>query len=585
MLRHLALKYLYDLRCEDSRKRKEALQHVDLIAQTFELQRTESEFLPFLREFEDDDEDVLLGLCEALDALEKFITRRRGDVSELIPHFSTVLSYEDFSVADLAMAKLEQVARGTRYSKLFDLAASLLTHHKRMSTISAIRIFCRLIGNIPERHYESVLVHLKDAVRSPDVVVRRELAKEIRALIVEGSQNEPEAIAILQQLTADPQDSVVFNAAQSWCSLTVSKHCFTSTVLPVLETLVDSPSWRVRYVIACGFPNIISKIFPGEYSDKMMSLVARYLSDPEIEVSIKTVEILRDLTQFIDQKEVDQLIPGLEALTADATPDTRLAIAKSLPSLAYVGLGRQTKAYMQMIGRLLQDSPPDIPMVLLCNFEPIWNNFDKTELIKMINPILIRLLNDGSWTIRYEAILSVEKISQKFGERFAADPEVISTFKEKLSDRVFQIRDNTVTLLGSLARFFGPDYAERQIFPIFLDFQTHRNYLYRLNYLKGMAVLAKLISLKAIHKEVPVIQRLCYDRVPNVRQQAVATLNELYQSRADPVVERAISSVAKDLAADSDNEVRAEIAAFRKVLDDDQISENLDNVKLNHPPL
>lgn len=573
--------YLHDLRCEDSRKRLNALKHVEMIAIKFDLQRTVSELLPFLREFEDDDEDILLTLCEVLVSLERFIVRKRGDVREVIPFFEIPLASEDFSVINLAITKLAEIAKATRYDCLFILVTSLLTRKSDLATISAIRICCRLNGNIPEKRYEQVAEILQDAAKCPRILVRRELAKELGSLIEEAGQLEKPALNVLKQLSEDPQESVQFAAAQSWFSLSsVSKPYFLGVVFPILEDMITSPSWRVRYSIASKFANILLQVFPSEKSKQLIGHIVSYINDPEIEVAIKTTEILKDLTQFLSRADVDLVIPALQTLVEHESFDLRLAIAKSLPSLAFVELGDNSEAYIKLVNRLLCDPRSEISIELLANFQPIWNNFSREELTKVITPILIRLLDDSSWTIRRQAVLSIERIAQKLGEKFADDPLMISAFRAKLSDRVLEIRDNTISLLGGLAEHFGPEYAEKTILPIFQEFKTHKNYLYRSNYLKGVSLLPKFISPAAIRGEVATIHQLCSDPVPNVRQQAITTLSELFQARNDKLIEEAMTKIVEERADDPDLEVQAARIRIKQQLEAETMLAELDELRV-----
>ena len=550
--------YLNDLRCQESRKKIAALGHIELIAAHLDLGRTVSELLPFLMEFQDEEEDVLLAFCEALDVLEKFINRRRGDASELIPCFFVALSSEDSSVSQAAIKSLGHVARVTRFDGLFELAVSLLKYKSDMSSISAIRIFCRFIDYIPEKRYEQIAEIIKEVANSDRILIRAELAKELQALIVEAGQLEKSAIETLKKLTQDPQETVVVATTQCWCSLSVSRPYFFNVVFPVLETLINFQSWRVRYTIVCGFPNIIVKAFPSEKSSEIMDHLIGYIKDPEIEVSIKAIEVLKEITQYITHQELDTLIPALRGIIDRVNFDTRLSIAKSLPALASVELRENLTVYLEMVSKLLNDSNPEIPMELLSNFEPIWNNFHNSKLWEITSSILINLLRNELWTIRKQAVLSIEKISQKLGEAFASDPILTAGITERLSDKVFDIRDQTIALLKSLSTHFGRDYAEKIALPIFKNFQDHKNYLYRINYLKGISALSRLMSIKTIIKEVPKIEALCSDKVPNVRQQALACLQRIFSTRNDPAINEAVRRVTGLLSSDFDSEVLAE---------------------------
>ena len=551
-----SLMYLSDMRCDDSRKRIVALAHIELIASHFDLERSVSELIPFLYEFREDSEEVLLQFCEALEVLAKFIKRKRGDISDLVPLFEVVLISEDRSVAEIGINKLIQITRVTRFNSLFDLVQKLLEHGSDMAVVSAIRICCRLINSIPERRYDQIEQILENLSHSPRLFVRAELAKELQVLILEAGTLERVSTEILRKLTNDPQEAVLVAAVQSWCNVSVSKPYFFANVFPILKSQINSPSWRVRYTIACGFPSIIAKAFPSENSSEIIQHIIKYIQDEEIEVAIKTIEVLKSIFQYIAQKEFEVFLPAFQSILENQHFDIRHEIATSLPSIASGELGTSSEIYLSILETLLKDSRPEIPMQLFENFEPIWNKFHKNNLRAMIKPILINLLSNESWTIRQQAVVCLDKITQKLGESFASDAQIVSSFKSRLSDNVFKVRNDTILLLKSLSTHFGRDYAEKVVLPIFQEFQNHKNYLFRINYLKGISSLAQLFSLKALLAEVQTVKRLCFDKVPNVRQQSLATLTELYLNGNNSLLEETVKEVIEKLEDDLDQQVQ-----------------------------
>lgn len=61
--------YLEDLKSEDVKKRAAAVRHLHAIAEVFGPEKTKSTLLPFLKEYEDDDEEVLIELAKQLELL------------------------------------------------------------------------------------------------------------------------------------------------------------------------------------------------------------------------------------------------------------------------------------------------------------------------------------------------------------------------------------------------------------------------------------------------------------------------------------------------------------------------------------
>ena len=89
---------LEDLKSEEVRKRTLAVSQLGTIASIFGQERTKQMLVPFLKEFEEDEEDVLIELSKQFVPIAKVLSDKDSAIPELIIQFSIVLNYEDFSV-------------------------------------------------------------------------------------------------------------------------------------------------------------------------------------------------------------------------------------------------------------------------------------------------------------------------------------------------------------------------------------------------------------------------------------------------------------------------------------------------------
>lgn len=65
--------------------------------------KTRSTLLPFLKEFKDDEKDIMLTLAKQLKFLGDLICSPEIHLAELIPYFYLCLNYEDIVVIDEAI--------------------------------------------------------------------------------------------------------------------------------------------------------------------------------------------------------------------------------------------------------------------------------------------------------------------------------------------------------------------------------------------------------------------------------------------------------------------------------------------------
>lgn len=90
--------YLEDLKSDEVKKRLASVSQLSNIARAFGPEKTKQLIVPFLKEYEDEDEDILLELCNQLSQLARLLPDKEASVFELISYFTIVLNYDDNSV-------------------------------------------------------------------------------------------------------------------------------------------------------------------------------------------------------------------------------------------------------------------------------------------------------------------------------------------------------------------------------------------------------------------------------------------------------------------------------------------------------
>ena len=89
---------LEDLKSEEIKRRLAAVSQLGNIARTFGPDKTRQLILPFLKEFEDEDEEILLELSNQLLHIARILPEKDASLPELISYYPILLNYEDNSV-------------------------------------------------------------------------------------------------------------------------------------------------------------------------------------------------------------------------------------------------------------------------------------------------------------------------------------------------------------------------------------------------------------------------------------------------------------------------------------------------------
>lgn len=86
-----------------------------------------------------------------------------------------------------------------------------------------------------------------------------------------------------------------------------------------------------------------------------------------------------------------------------------------------------------------------------------------------------------------------------------------------------------------------------------MEFYTHQNYLYRLNYLFGLNKIHPHLSNEVLEKELGNICKMVKDPVPNVRMNVVHTLLIIFLFKKNESVEDKITKIVNYLQNDQDH--------------------------------
>ena len=89
---------LEDLKSDEIKKRLMAVSQLGTIARTFGPEKTRQLIVPFLKEYEEDEEDILIELCKQFVQIARILPDKESSLPELLSYFNVVLNFDDFSV-------------------------------------------------------------------------------------------------------------------------------------------------------------------------------------------------------------------------------------------------------------------------------------------------------------------------------------------------------------------------------------------------------------------------------------------------------------------------------------------------------
>ena len=459
------------------------------------------------------------------------------------------------------MSSLEQVVRESdiHNDSLINLVKKLLSLNTLKALISSIRICCRLISFIPPKYHPEIVKLINDSANHKSPIIRRELAASLRDLVTEGGPQESIASSTLKKLVKDPFDTVRVVAVESFCSRVYSKTYFMSNAFPIIVSSLDQKSWRMRYVLAKQMPEILASTDP-KSRRQITAHYFRFMGDPETEVIIKAVEVLRNLSNLLDSDEIiEKLFPELEKkLLNHENLDVRIAVAGAVPYIAtqLVKNPEQLGYLRTLIQQILKDESADVRIRLFLNLEPFLKALSSQSAVASFGAMLHDLLNDKNWKVRLDGLKTIESLVTKFPEEFSNDEKILKALNDKLADRIANVRKVGIITIRNLCRSLGQSWADRHGVTVFNSYASNPIYLYRINFPLGIQEISRLISPAVLNKQIDVLMKLIKDPVPNIRYQTLSTFVRLAQNHEDKAIEDRLKKICEELNSDSDMEVQ-----------------------------
>lgn len=285
---------------------------------------------------------------------------------------------------------------------------------------------------------------------------------------------------------------------------------------------------------------------------------SKLLVDSELEVSSRAVESIRELGGSLELDEAPLLFVNLRQVLVSENVDMRRSLARSAPYLApFCPPNSQNYEFLkEVLASILKDENAEVKANLMLHCEALGKSFSHQQLASYFSAQLLDLLGDKSWKVRKEAVAAFEILALRLGESFPAEERIQKTIKERLADRVFEVRVRMIEAIKNLSAVFGRDWTEKTALGILSRFATNPNFLYRLSYVFGIKEICGGVGNAVALKEADILFKMARDPVPNVRVQAILTLVKIVRQVEEKSLEDRLMSLLKDLEGDSDTDVQ-----------------------------
>merc|ERR1719359_805674 len=346
-------------------------------------------------------------------------------------------------------------------------------------------------------------------------------------------------------------------------------------VLHLLQSAAEDKSWRVRLKLAQKFAVICQQLQPDQTSQFILTSFGNLLRDTEQEVRIAATIAIGDAVSHLPAEQLQSIVPHLQSLAMDTCQAVRSSLGKTMgPLCQKLGRDLTTKVLLPLVLDLFKDEFHEARLCIVQQTGAICEVLGMdavTASNSLINALQVPIM-DNQWRIRLAVVEQIASLVKQFGvDMFQTKLE--SVFLSSIDDSVFFVRMQAVDVLRKVAKHFGATWTVDHLLPKILEhYNANSGFVMRVTVLNTMHRLAEVLNPDQIMEHLfPVVLRGANDSVPNVRCQALATLNNWIRNPdiglTPEVLARNLRQELPRLQQDTDQDVQIQVYQAMKFIE------------------
>ena len=553
---------LEDLKSDEVPKKANAMRNISMIGSALGFERCRNELVPYLNEFLDDEEEVLVALAEIIPQLFDLVGGKNYAYL-LLDVLERLCAIEDPSVCAAAVTSFKAILSKIDYSKLevllLDQIARMNTSDWVNSKVSLCTILPIISKEISIEGQGMVLDTFRSLLINTNVQIRKIAAENFRNLIGKvHSSHDGSLQEMLGLLGVDTEDSVRTIAVEDLLNhFTVVGVRNNSSLMPVFRMLMDDKSWRVRYIMAEKLPEFAAVMAPEQRSGVLVSAMVKFLQDNEPEVRTGACRKLVDFCRLINSEEIlTHIVPVLTPLISDfdyikATFASN--IAKLMPM---VGRASSSQHLLPLVLEILRDSSAEIKVCLFSDLEGISGVVGAESLAQILMPSLEELAEDKQWRVKLRVAQCFPVLGRQLGVEFF-EQHFLPVVQKLIFDSVYSVRVGVMGIIKELCAVFGQRWVEDNIIREICVYSCDESYSKRLVTILLMKNTATCLTVEFLGSVVvDVLAEMANDVVANIRLNVVKTIKEVAGIVKDPQARDNLKIALRVLNKDEDIDVR-----------------------------
>jgi len=479
-----------ELKSPELERKKKAIRNIRTLAIVLGPEETRSALLKDITDLIEEKEVLmeLLNLDTFVDLLH-FVGGTKHFKSILAP-LESLLTREDQDTREKAWEIVKGLVNNQRVKEVQDdmmeIITKLINGEWWKSKTSGITLAIHMLTlNIKEDIKDKIKKFIIKCTNDSIFHVRKEVAICLPQLVdlIPTFQKE-KVLQIFEYLTDDVSDAVRTECVEGLFNFCLKADSFTmisEKLLPIIYKSFGDSAWRIRKQWVEGISRLFVIVRESETEvDKLWDQYILFLNDNDGQVKEAAIKIMENLIEFVsEEKYKNDIVPVIETLYKDKSMRVRKAIAEhSLQIWETIGKDAWERVFLPLFIELINDKDKGVSMAIITHLGTLWKVID-TKLVKSdLAECCKKMLDVTDWREKTNLLNQFSNFAKILGKEHFTEM-FLEILKDNLSDRIYQIRKNTVNVLCKCTEEFGIEWFFKSIIVYLYAFKSDQNYLHR----------------------------------------------------------------------------------------------------------